>query len=137
MYQYHPTLNQQFSRSYYLIAMLSCFCNDISIRFTSLNHPGASELGGLGVGNCRRRSKTGGAVKNTPQPEAYGLRVVFAELSLLIYHGCEHEVILVRLNIIQNDPSSEPDAWRTACIPLTVFKPIKDGINNWLKIDIK
>ena len=111
MYQYHPTIMDRFSS-------MSVSEQVIWVRGIA--------SGGNATGLW--------AVRNTPQPEVDEPRVVFAELSLILYQGCEHEVILVRLNIIQNDPSSEPDDWRTACLPLlTVFKPIKDGINNWVR----
>ena len=109
MYQYHPTIIDRFS--------------SFSVSEQVIWVRGIAS-GGNATGSW--------AVKNTPQPEAYGLRV--AQVIIVISSARVYSIIQIR---IEYTPSSEPDDWRTACIPLTVFKPIKDGINNWLKIDIK
>ena len=64
MYNIHPTIIDQNSNFYNESAKLACIYYDISAKLTALINRSVSELGDLGVGNCRRGNATGRAVKS-------------------------------------------------------------------------
>ena len=78
-----------------------------------------------------------GWIIHTPPPEAHELRG--AQLSIFI--NCARGFSIIHI-LYENTPSSEPDelsiilvsgSWRVLPYLDAVFKPIKDGINNWIK----
>ena len=109
----HQTLVDQYSISNYLSAMLSCLINDISVKFVSSKHPSASELGSLGAGNCRRRSKTGGAVSTFA--DAGFLR----ELGRTSQQLCQQcEGVFNYSKNLRKHPEQRAGRWRAAKFPL-------------------
>jgi hypothetical protein len=64
MHSTHPTVIAQDLNFYNESAKLVCIFNDIYAKLTALINRSVSELGNLGVGNCRRGNATGRAVKS-------------------------------------------------------------------------
>ena len=78
-------------------------------------------------------TQKGGRLSRTPLPEAHEPRVGLAVQLAIFNRGCEPEGVFIELTIhLKNAPSSEPDAGERH-VPYAVFKPIKDGINGYVR----
>ena len=135
MYNTHPTIIDQNSRFYNESAKLACIFNDISVKQESIITQSAPEqvIWVWEIASEGARWEFG-LLSNMPTPEhAYEPRVGLAVHLAIFNRGCEPEGVFIDLIIhLKNAPSSEPDAGERH-VPYTVFKPIKDGINNWVK----
>jgi len=138
MYNTHPTIIDQNSNFYNESAKLACIFNDISVKQESIKTQSAPEqVERVWVSASEGARRDFGRIIHTPPPEAHELRG--AQLSIFI--NCARVFSFIQI-IYENTPSSEPDelsiilvsgSWRVLPYLDAVFKPIKDGINNWLR----
>ena len=101
----HPTLMDQDSNFYNESAKLACIYHDITVKLTVLINQSVSELGNLGVGNCRRGNATGRA------EESHADAGFFRESGRIIQQSTQFCECGFRISIKnESAPSSEPDA---------------------------
>ena len=105
MYNTHPTLIDQNSNFYNESAKLAYIYHDLIVKLTALINQSVSELGNLGVGNCRRGNATGRA------EESHADAGFFRESGRIIQQLIQFCECGFRISIKnESAPSSEPDA---------------------------